>query len=71
MKKPLEVLRIYAEHNYTLNGAFTSRAARDSHREFIFFNGKSWSWQSFGDAVALFDAPRNEQSRRLLNRLAE
>ena len=51
MKKPLEVLRMYAEHNYTLNGAFTSRAARDSHREFIFFNGKSWSWQSFGEAV--------------------
>jgi crotonobetaine/carnitine-CoA ligase len=51
MKKPLEVLRLYAEHNYTLSGAFTSRAARDPQREFIFFNGKSWSWQSFGEAV--------------------
>ncbi len=51
MKKPLEVLRLYPEHNYTLNGAFTSRAARDPQREFIFFNGKSWSWQSFGEAV--------------------
>jgi carnitine-CoA ligase len=51
MKKPLEVLRLYPEHNYTLNGAFTSRAARNPQREFILFNDKSWSWQSFGAAV--------------------
>ncbi len=51
MKKPLEVLRLYAEHNYTLNGAFTSGAARDPQREFILFNGKSRSWQAFGAAV--------------------
>ena len=53
MKKPLEVLRLYADHNYTINGAFASRAARDPRREFIFFNGKSWSWQTFGVAVEL------------------
>lgn len=51
MKKPLEVLRLYAEHNYTLSGAYTSRAAGDSRREFIVYNGKSWSWQAFGEAV--------------------
>ncbi|MEQ1775449.1 MAG: AMP-binding protein, partial [Burkholderiales bacterium] len=51
MKKPLEVLRLYADHNYTLNGAFASRAVRDPQREFIFCNGESWSWQAFGEAV--------------------
>ncbi|HTD90531.1 MAG TPA: AMP-binding protein, partial [Burkholderiales bacterium] len=51
MRKPLEVLRLYAEHNYTLNGAFASRAVRNPQREFILFNGKSWSWQAFGEAV--------------------
>jgi crotonobetaine/carnitine-CoA ligase len=51
MKKPLEVLRLYQPHDYTLNGALVSRTARDPQREFIFFNGRSWSWQAFGDAV--------------------
>ncbi|MBM3344439.1 MAG: ATP-dependent acyl-CoA ligase [Betaproteobacteria bacterium] len=51
MKKPLEVLRLYAEHDYTLNGAFASRAARDAYREFIFYNGQSWSWRAFGEAI--------------------
>ena len=52
MKNPLEVLRLYPEHNYTLNGAYTSRAARNPQREFIFHSGRSWSWQAFGDEVA-------------------
>ncbi len=51
MKKPLEILRLYAAHDYTINGAYTSRAAGNPQREFIFHNGKSWSWQSFGEAV--------------------
>ena len=51
MRKPIEVLRLYTEHNYTLNGAYASRAARNPQREFILFNGKSWSWQSFDEAV--------------------
>ncbi|HTE13552.1 MAG TPA: AMP-binding protein [Burkholderiales bacterium] len=51
MKKPLAVLRLYADHNYTLNAAFASRAACNPQREFILFNGKSWSWQSFGESV--------------------
>lgn len=51
MKKPPEVLRSYPEHNYTLSAAFASRAARDPQREFIYYNGKSWSWQSFGEEI--------------------
>ena len=51
MKNPLEILRLYAAHDYTLNGALASRAARDPQRELIFFNGRSWSWQSFGAEV--------------------
>ncbi len=51
MKKPLEVLSIYAAHNYTLNGAFQSRAARDPERPFIRYNGRTQSWRAFGDLV--------------------
>lgn len=53
MKKPPEVLRSYAEHDYTLTAAFASRAARDPHRDFIGYNGQSQSWQQFGEAVEL------------------
>ncbi|MBX3665850.1 MAG: AMP-binding protein [Burkholderiales bacterium] len=47
MKKPLEVLRLYPEHDYTLNGALASRASRDPSRPFLFFQGRSWSWGEF------------------------
>ena len=51
MKKPLEILKLYPAHNYTISGAFASRAARDPQRQFILYNDKSWSWQKFGAAV--------------------
>lgn len=51
MEKPLDVLRRYAAHDYTLHGAFSSRACSDPSREFVYFNGHSWSWQAFGAAV--------------------
>jgi crotonobetaine/carnitine-CoA ligase len=51
MKTPLEVLRLYPEHDYTLAGALASRAARDPRRPFILFENRSWSWQSFGEAM--------------------
>ena len=51
MKTPLAVLRRYAEHDYTLHGAFATRATSDSRREFILYNGKSWSWQAFAETV--------------------
>ncbi len=51
MKKPLEVLRLYPEHDYTLAGAFESRARRDPRRPFLLYAGRTWSWAGFGAAV--------------------
>ncbi|MBX9902954.1 MAG: AMP-binding protein [Burkholderiales bacterium] len=51
MKKPLEVLRLYPEHDYTLNGVLTSRASRDPARPFMFFRERSWSWGEFSQQV--------------------
>lgn len=51
MKKPLEVLRLYPEHDYTLNGVLASRAGRDPSRPFIFFRERNWSWDEFTQAV--------------------
>lgn len=51
MKKPLEVLRFYSEHDYTLNGVLKSRAGRDPARPFIVFRGRNWSWGEFDTAV--------------------
>ena len=48
---PLEVLRLYPEHDYTLHGAFESRARRDPERPFLLFAGRTWSWAEFGAAV--------------------
>src|SRR5688572_10239191 len=52
MVKPLEVLRLYPEHDYTLAGAFESRASADPGRPFILYAGKTWSWREFGAAAA-------------------
>ncbi|MGH8660985.1 MAG: class I adenylate-forming enzyme family protein [Burkholderiales bacterium] len=52
MLKPLDVLQLYPAHDYTLNGAFASRAQRDPGRPFIVYAGKSWSWAEFGAAAA-------------------
>src|SRR5688572_31623606 len=49
MLKPLEVLQLYPEHDYTLAGAFESRARRDPQRPFIVYGGKTWSWAKFGE----------------------
>ncbi|MGE5523627.1 MAG: AMP-binding protein, partial [Rhodospirillaceae bacterium] len=51
MRKPLEVLRLYPEHDYTLAGVFASRAARDPQRVFALFGDRTWTWASFGAAV--------------------
>ena len=51
MKKPLEVLRLYPEHDYTLNGVLKSRAGRDPARPFIVFRDRNWSWGEFDVAV--------------------
>lgn len=51
MKTPLEVLRLYPPHDYTLRGAFESRAQRDPHRPFMRFDRKTWTWEEFAGAV--------------------
>ncbi|HXV10680.1 MAG TPA: AMP-binding protein, partial [Burkholderiales bacterium] len=51
MKKPLEVLQLYPPHDYTLAGAFASRAQRVAERPFLLFAGKTWSWRGFGERV--------------------
>ena len=51
MKTPLEVLKLYAEHNYTLLGAFASRMQRDPQRQFMVYEARTWSWQEFHDAM--------------------
>ena len=47
MRKPLEVLALYSPHDYTLVGAFASRAQRGPDRPFMLFGGRSWSWREF------------------------
>jgi len=51
MRKPLEVLRLYPEHDYTLQGAFDSRLRSDPQRPFMLFSGRTWSWAEFGAAA--------------------
>ncbi len=51
MKKPLDVLQLYPQHDYTLNGVFQSRASRGPSRPFILYNGHTHSWQAFGELV--------------------
>jgi len=49
MKSPLDVIRAYPPHDYSLHGAFMSRLERDPGRPFIVFEGRDWSWQEFHD----------------------
>jgi len=51
MKKPLEVLRLYPEHDYTLNGTLASRAGTDPQRPFIFYRDRTWTWGEFAQTV--------------------
>ncbi|HTP96149.1 MAG TPA: AMP-binding protein [Burkholderiales bacterium] len=51
MLTPLEVLRLYPEHDYTLAGAFDSRLALAAARPFVVYKGRMWSRAEFRDAV--------------------
>ncbi|HEV7823094.1 MAG TPA: AMP-binding protein, partial [Burkholderiales bacterium] len=51
MQSPLEVIRSYPPHDYSLNGVFMSRLERDSRRAFIVFEGRTWSWQEFNELI--------------------
>jgi len=53
MKKPLEVLQLYPQHDYTLAGAFASRAQRVPDQPFLLYGGKTWTWRDFGRRVEL------------------
>jgi carnitine-CoA ligase len=47
LKSPLDVLRSYAAHDYTLKGAFASRATPDPNRPFLLHDQTTWSWRAF------------------------
>ena len=47
MKTPLEVIRLYPAHDYTLAGAFESRMSVDPQRDFMVHGGRTWSWGEF------------------------
>ena len=51
MKPPLAVIQLYPPHDYSLYGVFMSRLQRDPGRAFMVFEGRTWSWQEFHDAV--------------------
>ena len=51
MKTPIEVLRLYPEHDGTLNGMLASRTQRDPERPFLVFQDETWSWGRFEGAV--------------------
>ena len=51
MKKPLEVLNLYPPHDYTLHGAFESRAHRGPERAFMLVEDRTWSWEGTAHAV--------------------
>jgi crotonobetaine/carnitine-CoA ligase len=51
MLTPLQVLELYPDHDYTLNGAFQSRSRSNPGRPFILYSGRTWSWKEFGEAV--------------------
>lgn len=51
MLKPLDVLKRYPDHDYTLGGVFDSRAAVAGDRPFVIFKGKSWSYPEFRQAI--------------------
>ena len=51
MRAPLDVLRLYPEHDYTLHGAFASRTQAGPDRPFLTYGDKTWTWRSFADAA--------------------
>ena len=51
LKKPLEVLRLYDGHDYTLHSAFLSRMRAGPDRPFIIHAGKIYSWRQFAENV--------------------
>lgn len=51
MLSPLEVLRLYPEHDFTLPGALESRLSAGGARSFMLYGERVWTWQQFADGV--------------------
>ncbi|MDP1718394.1 MAG: AMP-binding protein, partial [Burkholderiales bacterium] len=51
MQTPLQILKRYPEHDYTLRGALQSRMAHDPRRPFLLFGNQTWSWNEFAAAA--------------------
>jgi crotonobetaine/carnitine-CoA ligase len=51
MKTPIEVLRLYPEHDGTLSGMLASRTRRDPERPFLLFQDTTLSWGRFESDV--------------------
>jgi carnitine-CoA ligase len=51
MRKPLEVLNLYPAHDYTLHGAFESRARSAPQRAFMLCQDRTWTWQEAASTV--------------------
>ena len=51
LKTPLDVLRLYPEHDYTLGAAFASRMRQDPDRPFILYETVTWTWRTFDERV--------------------
>jgi crotonobetaine/carnitine-CoA ligase len=51
MQTPIDVLRMYPDHDGTLRGVLASRARRDPRRPFLIFQDTTWSWGEFEGAV--------------------
>jgi crotonobetaine/carnitine-CoA ligase len=58
---PLEVIRAYPPHRWTLNSLFDSRVPTDPARPFVLFRGESKSWGQFAEA-------RDRAARMLIQR---
>jgi crotonobetaine/carnitine-CoA ligase len=48
MRTPLDVLRLYPEHDYTLRGAFESRRGAKPDAPFLLFGRETQTWDEFG-----------------------
>ncbi len=47
MRAPLDVLRLYPEHDYSLQGAFESRRSTKPNVPFLLFGGETQTWDEF------------------------
>jgi crotonobetaine/carnitine-CoA ligase len=52
MKTPLEVIRLYREHDYSLRDAVASRAETNAGRALVWYDGREWSWSDVETAAA-------------------